>query len=302
MQVYADRSGRWRFNLALMLEGGIFDIVAQSSDSYATEQDAEHMARIILTHGWEVVDNEAEPISLPSPGRLQKLISGLILFLLLTALLIGGIFSLASCVSMPAIDGAGKIVYSPEGFPKMEYVALWNAATHSKMLAAAKDFDIPSGDYGSSWVEDAGKAAGLLLLAAGIVFAIARDPIKGILAALGGGILYLCTVFLSAMAAAVGSWVTDVVPWIMTAGLLAGIGALVYAGWHYREVITGLVKRFEVQKEKTWSEPDTKDLVKNAQGLAQGWISKARKKILASGERVVCSPTPDGHSLKKKSK
>jgi len=308
--IYEDRAHQWRFNIACMFEGGVFDIIVQSSDSYTTRDAAETMARAVACHNWQVIDDGDEPVAHPSPGRLAKIVAGLLAApgrlakivagllaalgrlakivagllaaLVILGMLVCGILSISSCVNMPRVDGAGRIVYQPSGMPQMETISLWNASAHSKMIAVAKDFDLPDCGQGSSWVEDAGKAAGLLLLAAGIVFAIARDPIKGILAAAGGGALYLCTVFLSSIASALGIWVRDVVPWIMTAGLVAAIAAIVYAGWHYRAVVTGLIKGFEVQKERIWSEPETEAKVKDAQGKLQPWISKARKKILAS--------------------
>jgi len=302
IQIYADRNGRWRFNIALMLEGGIFDIVAQSSDSYPSDEDAEHMARVLLVHGWQIVDSDdADPIALPSQGRLYQLIAGLLLALIFGGIMLASILTFNGCATMPRINPQGELV-GEAGELLQEYVPLWNVESRAAAIVAAKKIEVPQAEQaGPGWVEDAGKAAGLLLLAAGIVFALARDPIKGLLAAAGGGVLYLSTVFLSEIASAMGEWVREFVPWIMTGGLVAGIGALVYAGWHYRAVVTGLITSFEVQKEKVW-DPNVASVVKAAQGIEQGWISKARKKILASGERVVCSPAPVGHSLKKKPK
>jgi hypothetical protein len=290
IQVYEDRAGKWRFNIALLLDGAVFDIVAQSSDSYHTMQQAERMARLIVSNRWEVVGENESPVAMPSPGRLQKLIADVMLgkkliedvmlgLVLLAAVLVVA-YTLGGCVQMPAMDQQGRMLYAQNGLPQMEYMAIWRISDHAKRIAAAKDFALPDCEAGSRWVEDAGKAAGLLLLAAGIVFALARDPIKGLLAAAGGGVLYLSTVFLSEIASSMGTWVRDVVPWIMTAGLLAGIGALVYAGWHYRAVVTGLIKGFEVQKELIWSEHETEIKVKSEQGPVQKWISRARKQII----------------------
>jgi hypothetical protein len=280
VQVYADRAGRWRFNIALMLEGGIFDIVAQSSDSYQSEEDAEHMARVLLVHGWQIVDSDnTDPIAMPSQGRLYQLIAGLLLALIFGGIMLASILTFSGCATMPRINHQGELV-GEAGELLQEYVPLWNVESRAAAIVAAKHVEIPQAEpAGSGWTEDAGKAGGLLLVAAGIVFSIARDPIKGLLAAAGGGVLYLSTVFLSEIASAMGAWVRDVVPWIMTAGLIAAVGAVVYAGWHYRAVVTGLVCGFEVQKDLTWSER-TEAKVKEAQGPVQGWISTARKQIL----------------------
>jgi hypothetical protein len=263
-----------------MLEGGIFDIVAQSSDSYPSEEDAEHMARVLLVHGWTVVDNDsADPIALPSQGRLYQLIAGLLLALIFGSIMLASILTFSGCATMPRINPQGELV-GEAGELLQEYVPLWNVESRAAAIVAAKKVEVPQSEQaGSGWVEDAGKAAGLLLLAAGIVFALARDPIKGLLAAAGGGVLYLSTVFLSEIASAMGEWVREFVPWIMTAGLIAGVGAIVYAGWHYRSVVTGLVNGFEVQKNDIWSS-DTEAKVKAAQGQVQGWISSARKAII----------------------
>jgi len=290
IQVYEDRACKWRFNIALLLDGAVFDIVAQSSDSYHTMQQAERMARLIVSTRWEIVGETASPVALPSPGRLQKLIADVMLgkklikdvmlgLALLAAILVVA-YTLGSCATMPRINPQGQLV-ADNGEIATEYVPMWSVEDRAAAIVAAKRVEIPQAEQaGAGWVEDAGKAAGLLLLAAGIVFALARDPIKGLLAAAGGGVLYLSTVFLSEIASAMGAWVRDVVPWIMTAGLIAAVGAVVYAGWHYRSVVTGLIKGFEVQKERIWSDPETEGKVKDEQGPVQKWISRARKQII----------------------
>jgi uncharacterized protein YegP (UPF0339 family) len=85
IQVYEDRAGRWRFNVALLLDGAMFDIIAQSSDCYTSMAQAERMARLLVSNRWEVVGEDDSPIVLPSPGRIAKIME-----FLRTVIFIGG--------------------------------------------------------------------------------------------------------------------------------------------------------------------------------------------------------------------
>jgi hypothetical protein len=73
IQVYEDRAGRWRFNVALLLDGAVFDIIAQSSDCYTSMERAERMARLLVSNRWEVVGEDDSPIALPSTGTIEKI-------------------------------------------------------------------------------------------------------------------------------------------------------------------------------------------------------------------------------------
>ena len=74
IQIYEDRSGHWRFNVALLLDGAVFDIIAQSSDSYLSLEQAEKMARLLVSNRWEIVGESDAPVGLPSRGRLAKIL------------------------------------------------------------------------------------------------------------------------------------------------------------------------------------------------------------------------------------
>lgn len=277
IQIYEDRAGKWRFNLAVLLDGGKYDIKVQSSDDYPTEKDAEAMARLILTQKWDVVDDD-DMAPKAKPAKSREWIAWLLLGIV--SVLVGAVMltTFTGCVSIPKVSPDGQSILFQDGQPVTESVPIWAARRAIDRILIAKQFRIPDEKpAGDSWVEDAGKAAGLFLLAAGIIFAIARDPVKGILGALGGAGIYLATVFLSEIASAIGDWVRVWVPWVMTGCLVAALAAVVYAGWRYRSLITALIRGHEAQKELRHSEPGTEDLVKKEQGAMQPWISKIRK-------------------------
>lgn len=72
-----------------------------------------------------------------------------------------------SCVSMPAIDGKGKV--SPD---ETEYVAMWNADTHAEKMMQSKGWKKPTKSVtGAMWTYVAGSlfVLGVVCFAGGIV-------------------------------------------------------------------------------------------------------------------------------------
>lgn len=137
-----------------------------------------------------------------------------------------------------------------------------------------KGIDIPKESKWQDRVIGVGLAIGGLLIVIGIILSTyGHQPVKGIPLALGGVLVILTFTILYASMI----WVQENTGKIVAGLTVVAIGSIVYYAYHNSGTIKSLIRGFEIQKDRLWSEEETKKIVKKAQGSFQSHINKLVK-------------------------